>query len=185
MVIEIIKLKNKMKINLNDLITRPLGEKFYKKVSKLIDNASENEVVLLDFEGINVADPSFLDEFIVKIIKGSRDGKKAYYVKLKNFTESTSLNLKSVIESYNSYNDSRMAVATESVVDNSTYCIGDIDDIEKSILGFLKINKTGTIEEIAAYIDKDEEETQDRLINLYNLRIIRKDEFEEKRFYGV
>lgn len=185
MVIEIIKLKNKMKINLNDLITRPLGERFYKKVSNMIDNASENEVVLLDFEGINVADPSFLDEFVVKIIRESRMDEKPYFVKLKNFSESTSLNLKSVIESYEKYNNSRIAVATEEIIENSNHCIGNVTEIENEIISFLRINKSRSLNEIADFIEEPIEDAERILHGLVKIGLVRPDETDKKRYHGV
>ncbi|MBN1498532.1 MAG: DUF4325 domain-containing protein [Spirochaetes bacterium] len=185
MVIELVKIKNRMKVDLKDLITRPLGEKFYKEVGKILKNASPNEVILMNFDGIEVADPSFLDEFLVKIIMDSKKTEKTFYVKLSNFSRLTSLNLKSVLDSYSRFKNERIAVATNQLVDNDRYCIGNVDNIEKSILNYLHVNKSGNAKEISDYIGYPLDETEKILKELDTVRLIRADESGQHHYFGI
>ena len=185
MVVEILKVKDRLKLDLNDLITRPIGVKFYKEVKKLINKINTNEIVLMNFEGVNVADPSFLDEFIVKIILESRGKNRSYYIKLANFNEISSMNLRSVFDSYYNFKNERLAVATDEIINNEKYCIGSVDEREILIMNYLHINKSGSISNIAEFIEQDLENTKNLLEGLYEMRLVRKDENDDQKYWGI
>jgi hypothetical protein len=52
--ISIQKISNKLKIDIPDLITRPVGKRIYKQVAKSLENINLDEVVVIDFGSILV-----------------------------------------------------------------------------------------------------------------------------------
>jgi hypothetical protein len=91
MIITIAKMARELKIRTPDLITRPVGRQMYARTSEALSIIQEDETVLLDFEGIQVIDSSFIDEYIMKLLLRSRTDERPFFIKLANISDPPSL----------------------------------------------------------------------------------------------
>lgn len=174
MIIEIKKIASDIKIHVPDLITRSVGRRMYKKVGKQLQYISDGETVLLDFAKIKVIDPSFIDEFVVRLILDSRGDEKVFFIKLINVSDIAELNMESVFHSYNSYNEKKMVVSTDNLMSNNCFFIGQLSDLEKDVVGYFKINKSADVNEIADFLSVKNDEAERILNELNILRLVRK-----------
>lgn len=158
----------------SDLLTRPVGKKYYQSAEKKISSAMNGEVVILDFADIKVIDPSFADEFVINIVKLSHS--KDFYVRLRNLTKSAQSNISAIIDSYTDFAKKDYAVAVEDLLDNGTHFLGNIGLQEKEIAEFLRINKTASTKAISDNFSFTESKTVNCLKTLEKLRIVRTDE---------
>ncbi len=174
MIITILKKVKDLKISAPDLITRPSGKKVFESVKSSLDIISENETILIDFKGIGVIDSSFIDEFIVKLILESKKEEKPFFIKLKNISDIAEINIDSVFKSYSNYNKERMVVITDDIRKNNSFFIGTLEEFEKSLLAFLRVNKNAGVDELASNLEKSIDETASILDRLYAERLIKK-----------
>ena len=65
------KIAHQLRISQTDLLTRPVGRKLYAKAASMIAHARPEEVVVLDFTGYSVIDPSCVDEFLIALVRDS------------------------------------------------------------------------------------------------------------------
>lgn len=173
MVLELKKIARDLKIKLPDLITRPVGRRMYERVCTMLGIIKDAEVVVIDFDGISVIDSSFIDEFLLRLIINSRENSPAFFVKLKNFSNSMEMNIEAVLKSYHAYNQERIAVMTDGITANNAYFIGNLTALEKDVVNFLRVNKISTLDEISAITGLSHEETGDICRSLYGLRLVR------------
>lgn len=175
MFIEVEKLARENKIILPDLITRPVGRTFFKAVSKKVDIISKGETLLLDFAGIKVIDSSFVDESIVKLVMLSRDEENPFFVKLKNISQISEINIDLVFNSYTNYNNIRIAVITDDIRMNNRFYIGNLENPEADMIEYLRKNKRASIDELASITGQSLNLTADTIELLYGIRVIKKD----------
>ena len=173
MVIVIKKVADELKVKLPDLITRPIGKLMYRRVSDQIRHVGSEEVVVLDFDGIKVIDASFIDEFLLRLMADSSDSTRPFFIKLRGVSEAIEINIDSVLHSCFIFNNEKKAVATDGVTANNSYFIGKLSPIEKDIVNYLRINKSAMVHDIAAFIDRDVDDTARLLEDLNGLRVIR------------
>lgn len=173
MVIKINKIATDLKLKIPDLITRPLGKNLYKKVLSSITNIHDGEVLVLDFTGYRVLDPSFIDEFIIKLILKSRQLDPSFHIKLSHISDIAIMNISSVFKSYNNTNNPRLAVITDSVINNS-YFIGELSPQEKDIINYLVVNKSAAALEIASFLEMKPGDAEILLERMFAIRILRK-----------
>ncbi len=178
--IKINKMAKDLKIKMPDLITRPVGRRMFNKVETLLNYANENEVVIFDFDEIKVIDSSFIDEFIVKSIKYSIGASKNFFIKLKNISNIAEINIDSVFKTYSSYNKMKIAIVTDGICIGNNFYIGPLNEVEKEIMGYIRINKTATLENLQDYTGKESEELKKIMNNLNSLRLVR---FNSVDFY--
>ncbi len=174
MIIDIKKIAAELKIKLPDLITRPIGKRMFERVKELLANAGEEEVVILDFDGVKVLDASFVDELLIRLIKDSREGEKCYFLKLKNVSYITEINIDTVLNSHHSYNNEKISIATENMTSKNSCYLGVLSEIERDIIDYLRVNKSAGTNEISSYIGIGESETDKLIDGLYRMRILRK-----------
>ncbi len=172
MIIIVAKLAREAKIKLPDLITRPVGRKIYAKMKEKLAVAGEGEVVILDFENIKVIDSSFIDEFLVRLIKDSEVSD--FYIKLRNISAISEINIDSVFISYSNYKDGRLAVIREELGKNNRYYIGPLSEQEGDIIDYLKINRNSGIEDISKFCGIEAGILKNILDELSRLRVVRK-----------
>lgn len=186
MVIRIKNIARDLKIRLPDLITRSVGRRIYERARKNMSHLTDGEVVLVDFAGIQVIDSSFVDEFLLRMIEDSRGPGITFFIKLANITPIMETNIDSVFSSYRAYNDSRIAVVTESLTGSNAYYIGGLTEAERDVLDYLRINKAAHVADIASLIAKEEPEAMELLESLYALRLARRGPAGESgRFQSV
>jgi len=173
MIIKLNKIASELKLKIPDLITRPVGKDLFARVLKNLVNIHEGEVLLLDFEGYRVLDPSFIDEFIIRLIFKSRAEENHFYVKLVQISEIAAINIASVFKSYNNVNNIRLAVITDSLIGNN-YFIGDLQPQERDIINYLIVNKTALCPEIASFLEIGNGETEALLDSMHSMRTVRK-----------
>lgn len=176
MEIVINKITKKLKIQIPDLITRPIGKRIYKYISDKVENINQGEVVVIDLSEILVIDPSCSDEIIVKLINESRKDEKPFFVKLKNLSQMTEMNLSSVFDSYREFSNDRIVVITDDITSKNFYCIGEVSNIEHEIIKYLRINNQAKLSDIASFLNKSKQEIEEVLSKMYGLRIVRIDE---------
>jgi len=172
MVINVLKTAKEAKVKVPDLITRPVGRIMFKKALEKLENISEEEVLLLDFEGIKVTDSSFIDEFIVKLIVDSAE--KNYYVKLANISDISEINIDSVFNAYSSYNKVKIAVCRSELGRNNRYYIGPLNEHESDIMGYLRINRSGDFADISRFTGLESAVVETIMSELFRLRLVRK-----------
>ncbi|MCP4135614.1 MAG: STAS-like domain-containing protein [bacterium] len=173
MVIRIKKVAKDLRIKTPDLITRPVGRRIYKKIKNLLGNITHNEVIVLDFDEIKVIDSSFVDELIVSIINDSIESRPEYFIKLKNISSIAEINIDSVFKSYSIYNKDRIAVITEDICQNNKFYIGQLEDVERDIIDYLRVNQAVNIEELERFTGLGPDEVATIMEALYTLRIVR------------
>ena len=161
-----------------DLITRPVGRRYYSAAMKRIGSAMKGEVIVLDFEGIRVMDPSFADEFMVKMVDASRE--KDFYVRLKNLSRSTEGNVRTVFDSYAEYAGREYVLPVEEALSDGTNYLGRMDRSSREVLDFIRVQKSVSRELVLEKYPG----CASILTHLEELRLIRADE-HEARYYPV
>lgn len=172
MIIDVAKLARGMKIKLPDLITRPVGRIMYAATAEKISLAGQGETVVLDFNGVKVIDSSFIDEYIVRLIHDSKE--KDFYLKLRNISPISEINIDSVFNSYSNYKDRRIAVSREEIGRNNRFYIGPLAEHESDILDYLRINVSAGVEDISRFSGMDFNRLKTMLDELAVLRVIRR-----------
>lgn len=176
MIINVAKLAREAKMKLPDLITRPVGRLMYAKMREKLSIAGEGETVILDFENIKVIDSSFIDEFLVKLIIDAE--KSDIYIKVRNITPVSEINIDSVFNSYSNYKSGRLAVIREELGKNNRYYIGPLTEHESDIIDYLKINHHAGVDEISRFCGMETGLLKKILEDLIRLRLIRKTDGE-------
>ena len=172
MIIDVAKTAKEIKVNLPDLITRPVGRAMYANTIKKLAIVTISETVVLNFNEIKVLDSSFIDEYLVKLIIDSRV--KDFYIKLKNISIISEINIDSVFSSYSSYNKSRIAIAREEIGSNNRFYIGSITEQEKDIMDYLRTNSNVSIDDIARFTGVEAAELKLTLEQLSFLRLVKR-----------
>ncbi len=173
--IEIRTLAKQNKVKLPDLLTRPVGRAIYASARKKIAYAGDDETIVFDFDGIQVIDPSFVDEFIINLLKTSTEGKH-YYIRVKNVSKSAELNIRSVMESYMNYGEKKYAVLTEDLTSENNHVIGFLTAEQIDVIELMRINKTVTVDQIQNALTINGQQCKEILEEMCSLRIIRKNE---------
>ena len=171
MIIDVAKTAKEVKVKLPDLITRPVGRTMYSATVKKLSVTGEGETVILDFAGIKVIDSSFIDEYIVKLILDSRE--KDFYLKLRNISRMSEINIDSVFNSYSNYKETRIAVAREEIGINNRFYIGPLGDRERDIMDYLRINLNAGIDDISRFSGIEHDTLESLLEELAILRVIK------------
>ncbi len=176
MIVDVAKIAKGIKVKLPDLITRPVGRIMYSATVEKLSIIGEGETVILDFSGIKVIDSSFIDEYIVKLILDSRE--KDFYLKLRNISAMSEINIDSVFNSYSNYKERRIAVAREEMGKNNRFYIGPLVEKESDIMDYLRININAGIDDISRFSGMDFKVLKDILEELTILRVIRRNNGE-------
>jgi hypothetical protein len=173
MLIEAVKLSKENKIALPDLITRPVGRKFFSSAGSKLDIIGSGETLVIDFGGIKVMDSSFIDESIVKLILLSREPGKPFFVKIKNISRVAEINIDLVFNSYTSYNNTRIAVITDTITSGNKFFIGSLKKEESDILEYIRVSKSASAGEVASAAGLDKKSGAETVDMLYSLRLIK------------
>ncbi len=176
MIIDVAKIAKGVKVKLPDLITRPVGRIMYAATVEKLSIIGEGETVILDFAGIKVIDSSFIDEFIVKLILDSRE--RDFYLKLRNISPMSEINIDSVFSSYSNYKERRIAVAREEMGKNNRFYIGPLVEQESDIMDYLRLNLNAGIDDISRFSGIDFKILKNLLDELSLLRVIRRNNGE-------
>lgn len=176
MIINVYKKADEMNCIPPDLITRPVGRVMYQTVKTMIESAQDGETVLIDFNGIKVIDSSFIDEMVVKMINDSMQRAKIFFIKLRNISEITEINIDMVFKSYWEFKNKKIVVITENICHNNAFFIGPLSDTEKDIVEFLRINKFATLNDIMKFSGATMEQCVRFMDELYSLRAVKKDD---------
>ncbi len=182
MVIAIQKFARDMKLSIPDLITRPVGRELYIRIAKKFTDIHDGEVVVIDFKGYKVLDPSFIDEFIIRLLERSRNEHPRFHIKLSGISETAIHNILHVMKSYRVVKGKRFAVATDRLI-NKHNIIGELTAEEIDIIRFLSINQGTTSAEISLFLETGIEETNALLEEMYAMGIIRKQNVHSNTFY--
>ncbi len=177
--IKIRKIADELKIFAPDLITRMNGKLIYEKVISRIKNAVADETVLFDLNSIKVMDASFIDELIVRTIKESKAGERSFFLKLKNISSASEINIDSVFNTYSYYNSEKIAVVTDDICQNNNFFLGNLSGVEKDILDYLRVNISAGLADLVEFTGLDAEEVGEITAELYSLRLIKRREDEK------
>ncbi len=184
MIISIQKIARDMKLSIPDLITRPMGRELYNRITKKLGNIHDGEVVVIDFASYKVLDPSFIDEFVIRLLERSRNEQPRFHIKLSGISETAINNILHVMKSYREVKSKRFAVAADRLI-NKHNIIGELTSEETDIIRFLAINQGTTAAEIALFLEKRIEETNAMLEEMYTMGIIRKQYIYPDTFYST
>ena len=174
MVIRVKKNAEELKLKTPDLITRHMGRALYGSVKTLVGRMGEGETLVLDFEGIKVIDSSFVDEFIVRLILDSMRSERPFYIKLKNLSEISELNIDLVLRSYSKYKNKKIVVLTENICQNNAFFIGPLSDLEREFIEFIRVNRSVLIGDAARFTGRPREEVEKMVEGCHAMRIVKK-----------
>ena len=184
MEIIISKIAKTMNISLTDLLTRPVGKRLYTKVSTMVGQARSGEVVVIDFTGYSVIDPSCIDEFLISLIRDSMKPEKPYFVRLSHITSSMDITIQSVFDTYSEFSGMRIGVVTEELISRRGYYIGKVNDTEKELLSYLRMTDAASPEEIAGRLERDLDGVSRSLEEIYAIRMVRREVVSSRRGYS-
>ncbi len=173
MVIKIHKTADDLKISTPDLIARANGRMIYERVKKQLHRIDSGETVIIDFDGIKVIDSSFIDEFLVKVIMESTVKDSGFFVKLRNLSQSSELNIDSVFHTYSAYNNNKLVILTEDLCSNNNFFIGHLKNTSRDILHYLRLNRSGSIPDIVEFTGLGEDEIKKTMEELREMRLVR------------
>lgn len=176
MIIDVAKIAKEVKVKLPDLITRPVGRVMYAATIEKLSITGKGETVILDFTGIKVIDSSFIDEYIVRLILDSRE--KDFYLKLRNISVISEINIDYVFNSYSNYKETRIAVVREDIGKNNRFYIGPLGEQECDIMDYLRRNMSAGIDDISRFSGIDFNVLKKLLEGLSLLRVIRRNNGE-------
>jgi hypothetical protein len=174
-----------LKISRSDLLTRPVGQRLYTKVSSMMKNLRPEEVVVLDFGGYSVIDPSCVDEFLITLVRDSMNPEKPFFLRLSHITPTMDMTISGVFDTYSEFSGMKIGVITEELVSRRGYYIGKVTDDEKELLSYLHITDAASPEEIAIRLERDIDRTYQALESLYARRMVRKEEGRRKGYSRV
>lgn len=178
------KLASRAGVDSTDLLTRQTARNLYVKLKKQMAIIGIDEVVVLDFSGTEVVDPSFCDEFFGAILKDAADPEHPFYVRLKNISKAAEKNLQSIFS--DSIDENTCGFVTETLTRESEYFIGHASAEEREVLEYVRVNQSARAQEIAAALGKDIAETEKILERLCLARLMRAGfSASEKRYYRV
>lgn len=166
------EMAEKLKIKEPDLLTRPVGRRLYQAAKRKMVSLIKGETVICDFKKIEVIDPSFVDEFIVKLID---EGKKEdFYIKLTNLSKTAEQNIRSVFNSYNEFTPKKCAVVTEELTEENSHVIGSNRKEQRELIEILRINNILSKDKLG-YMTGLKDERLDTMLNeMSDLRLIKK-----------
>lgn len=173
MIIDVAKIAKGCKIKLPDLITRPVGRTLYAAVKEKLEFAGNGETVLLDFEGIKVIDSSCIDELIVRLIQDSFS--RDFYIKLRNVSPISEINIDSVFSSYSNYKDRRIAVVREELGRNNKFYIGPLSEAERDVIDYLRLNHRASVGDLSVFSGMEIETASMLIDGLTSIRVIKKE----------
>ncbi len=174
MVVDISKIAKGCKIKLPDLVTRPVGRKLYAAVNEKLAFTGKGETVILDFTGIKVVDSSCIDELLVKLINDSV--LMDFYIKLRNISPITEINIDSVFSSYSNYKENRIAVIRDEIGRNNKFYIGPLTEAERDVIDYLRINHRANVEDLASFSGMDRTGAAALVDGLSAIRVVKRDD---------
>jgi len=176
MIISVEKTAKELKVKTPDLITRPVGRLMYSSTVDKLAVIGAGEVVILDFAGIKVIDSSFIDEYVVRLIHDSC--KRDFYLKLRNISAISEINIDSVFNSYSNYKDRRIVITREDIGRNNRFYIGPLSENESDILDYLRINQGTTLDDIVNFTGADSLKVKKSVEELMFMRVLKKNNGE-------
>ena len=177
------KIAHQLRISQTDLLTRPVGRKLYAKAASMIAHARPEEVVVLDFTGYSVIDPSCVDEFLIALVRDSMKPEKPFFLRLSHITPTMDMTIQGVFDTYSEFSGMKIGVITEELVSRRGYYIGKVTDDEKELLSYLRISDTSSPEEIARRLERDVDRIYVALEALYARRMVRKEHGTRRKGY--
>jgi hypothetical protein len=169
------KIAKQCRIAGSDLLTRPAGRQLYGKVKTHVAKARPEEVVVLDFAGYSVIDPSCVDELIVNLVRDSMNPEKPFFLRLRNITPIMDMNISMVFDSYAEFAGMRIGVITEDLISRRGHFIGKMSETERELLEYLHVSRTASVREIADHLHSDADGVEKALESLYELRCVRRE----------
>ena len=153
--------------DIQDLLTRPTGQKIMERLEKEIATSAEHSKIALDFTGVGVIDYSCADEFIAKLV--SRLLANEYgdrYILLKNLSTTQRENIQVALERKN------LAALEE---DHSGWrIIGMINNYLQKTLEIVMEKGSMSSSELAEILKLELNNVSTRLINLHKIRLLKR-----------
>lgn len=175
MVIKVKKKAEELKLRSPDLITRHMGRALYGSVMSLVEAMGDDETLVLDFEGVKVIDSSFVDEFIVRLILDSVRSERPFYVKLKNISEISEMNIDMVLRFHSKYKNKKIVVITENICQNNAFFIGPLSDREREFIEFIRVNRSVMTGDVARFTGGQRQDVEKMMDQCHSMRIVKKD----------
>lgn len=152
---------------IQDLLTRPTGQKIMERLEREIHNSSNNTTVALDFSDVGVIDYSCADEVIAKLVsrlQANEYGER--YLVLKNLNHAQRENIQVALERKN------LATLEES---NGTWkTIGMINNYLQKTLEIVMEKGSLSSSELSQILNLELNNVSTRLINLHKIRLVKR-----------
>jgi hypothetical protein len=177
------KIAHQLKLSQTDLLTRPVGKKLYTKAVSIVENCRPEEVVVIDFSGYSVIDPSCVDEFLISLVRDSMKPEKPFFLRLSHISPTMDMTIQGVFDTYSEFSGMKIGIITEELVSRRGYYIGKVTDDEKELLSYLRITDAASPEEIARRLERDVHGIYLALEALYARRMVRKEEGSKRKGY--
>ncbi len=161
-------IKEEIKSNSFDLMTRQLGQKIFSRIEKEINGSEGADTIILDFSGVGAIDYSCADEVMARLV--SRLELNEYgdkYVYLANLTPTQQENIHVALERKN------LAIL-EIKPDNGWQIIGVINDYLFKTLEVIMKRGSVSSSELAQMLKLELNTASTRLINLHKLKLVKK-----------
>ncbi|AYB38499.1 hypothetical protein [Brevibacillus laterosporus] len=160
----------------NNWLNRPSLQATKERIMARIEEAPKSTVFYYDLSAIESINGSGTDELIGKIVKWLREKSKEQdkYLFLDNLSPIDEFD-----HAYNihiSLEDAKVAVMAK---DNSSFMVlGYLGQALKDVLGFVYENKETNAREISTSMDKKLNLASTQLLELYNMRLVRREEVQ-------
>jgi len=186
MIINIKDTGKKAGASLPDLLTRPVAKRVLTLMLTKIEHASVDELVICDFAGIEVIDPSFVDECLITLVRRSRKVDPRFFVMLRNLSRIAEENIEGVIALYNENSKDKVSLLTEQLTRSNSYLIGALSKNENEILAFIRINGHATKEVLSSlFPSSDEESVLRTLESMHERGLLRQKENKDSGYTSV
>lgn len=152
---------------IQDLLTRPTGQKIMERLEKEIHNSSNNTTVALDFSDVGVIDYSCADEVIAKLVsrlQANEYGER--YLVLKNLNPAQRENIQVALE--------RKNLATLEEANGSWKTIGMINNYLQKTLDIVMEKGSLSSSELSQILNLELNNVSTRLINLHKIRLVKR-----------
>lgn len=163
------------------LVTRQTGRKFLGHLREMLEDLSQNAIVVLDFEGISVIDGSFADE-VFGTLAAARATRQlnAGILVLKSLNETVVYNLQIALQSRAEWSEGlRNCVLPVIEDDDNLVLVGKYENHVQETFELLCTKKELTAREVAETMELSIGAASTRLKALYDLGLARRSEVRD------
>ncbi|HWR57672.1 MAG TPA: hypothetical protein VN328_02180 [Thermodesulfovibrionales bacterium] len=161
-------LKEELKDDSRDLVTRPSGRVIRERIEKDIEGEKDGAVVALDFSKIGIVDYSCADEIVAKIISRLLGGEYGdRYILLLGLNENQKENIEVALER-------KGLAAIARMRDGENILLGNLNNYLKETLHFVTEKGKIAAGELSERFKLPANTSGTRLLNLHKKRLVKR-----------